>query len=256
LGLLGLALLWSSTGCATVEEKFDKLVDHLPEKVTFWSKPAASVPGYHYHDVLYPGETLSIIAEWYTGDGENWRALAKLNPKLNPNHISIGAKIRVPEKLLLNHKRMPEYFVKAAEKRREAEKARLGNVEAPPRAKPDRPKPTCHIHNVRYPGETLSIIARWYTGNGENWHALTKVNPQLDPNHLIIGSEIRIPRNLLSTKKPMPRDFIVLSRPASEPTPSSAALSKAEASEEGVEPPAPSQLIELEIGEMELFGPR
>ena len=254
--MLGLALLWTFAGCTTVKEKFDKLVDHLPEKITFWSKPAPPEPDYYLHNVRYPGETLTIIAEWYSGDKENWRALAAANPILNPDHIDIGAKIRVPKKLLHNRERMPKEFVEAVEKRREAEKARLAKAAAPARAKPARPKPAYYYHRVRYSGETLSMIAKWYTGDAENWHALTRVNPELDPNRIIIGAQIRIPGKLLNTREPMPQDFIDLPRPVKEPTPSPSALSQVETSQEGAEPAAPSPPLVAETGELELFGPR
>ena len=111
LGLLGLVLFWTLAGCATVEEKFDKLVDLLPEKLTPWSEPTPAKSTYYHHRVRYRGETLSTIAEWYTGDRENWRALAKANPELNPDHISIGTTIRLPNKLLHTHRQMPKDFV-------------------------------------------------------------------------------------------------------------------------------------------------
>jgi len=249
-------LLWTFAGCTTVKEKFDKLVDHLPEKITFWSKSAPPEPDYYLHNVRYPGETLTIIAEWYSGDKENWRSLATANPRLNPDHINIGAKIRVPKKLLHNRERMPKDFVEAVEKRREAEKARLAKAAPPTRAKPTRPKPAYYYHRVRYSGETLSMIARWYTGDVENWHALTRVNPQLDPNRIIIGAQIRIPGKLLNTREPMPQDFIDLPRPVKESTPSPSALSQVETSQKGAEPAAPNPPLVVETGELELFGPR
>jgi hypothetical protein len=151
---------------------------------------------------------------------------------------------------------MPKRFVEAVAKRQELERALLARANAPPRAKPARPKPTCHIHEVRYPGETLSIIAKWYTGDVKNWRALTKVNPKLNPNHIIIGARIRIPRKLLNTRKPMPRNFIVLTRPQREPKASPSAISREATSEKTAEPVSSTLPPEAEAGEPELFGPR
>ncbi len=53
------------------------------------------------------------------------------------------------------------------------------------------------LHTVRWSGETLSIIAKWYTGNPENWEALTKANPGLKPNRIFVGDKILIPADLL-----------------------------------------------------------
>jgi len=67
-------------------------------------------------------------------------------------------------------------------------------------------------HKVRWERETLSLIAKWYTGSQKNWKVLAKDNPWLEPNDLSIGHKIFIPRNLLKTKKPMPRDFVFASK--------------------------------------------
>ncbi len=64
------------------------------------------------------------------------------------------------------------------------------------------------VHTVRWPRETLSIIAKWYTGELENWKALVKANPKLKPNRIYIGNKILIPGDLLKTRKPMPRKFL------------------------------------------------
>lgn len=69
-----------------------------------------------------------------------------------------------------------------------------------------------YVHKVRWEGETLSLIAKWYTGSQKNWRVLAKDNPWLEPDKLSTGHKIFIPRNLLKTKKPMPRDFVYASK--------------------------------------------
>ena len=96
LGLFGMALLMTFTGCATV----DKYVAEINKKLPSWSKGSKNKD--YFHKVRYSGETLSIISEWYTGDVENWLALAKVNPQLDPGQMKIGTIIQVPEKLLHN----------------------------------------------------------------------------------------------------------------------------------------------------------
>jgi hypothetical protein len=61
---------------------------------------------------------------------------------------------------------------------------------------------------VRYSGESLSVIAEWYTGDVENWPYLAKANSKIDPDHITIGTTVRIPKNLLHTKKAMPKEFV------------------------------------------------
>lgn len=64
------------------------------------------------------------------------------------------------------------------------------------------------FHKVRWDGETLSLIAKWYTGDRRNWKALAKVNPWVEPNNMFAGLKVKIPRQLLKNQKPMPREFV------------------------------------------------
>jgi len=63
------------------------------------------------HKVRYPGESVSIIAGWYTGDIDNWKILAEVNPGLNPNVINEGMKINIPESMLKKREAMTKEFV-------------------------------------------------------------------------------------------------------------------------------------------------
>ena len=51
------------------------------------------------------------------------------------------------------------------------------------------------------------------TGNWKNWKALSKVNPTLDLNRIVIGANILIPEDLLKSHKPMPFSFLSSSVP-------------------------------------------
>jgi len=64
------------------------------------------------------------------------------------------------------------------------------------------------IHLVRWPGETLSIIAKWYTGELDNWEDLAAANPDLNPHLLFINTKICIPDNLIKNREPMPKKFM------------------------------------------------
>jgi hypothetical protein len=69
-------------------------------------------------------------------------------------------------------------------------------------------KTVFHTHTVRFSGESISIIAAWYTGDLENWKALAAANPKVDPNRIFVGNKILIPENMLKNREPMPRDFV------------------------------------------------
>ena len=62
------------------------------------------------HEVKYKGETLSIIAKWYTGDPGNWRSIARRNPSLNPDRLSMGATVWIPEGLVITGKPLPQWY--------------------------------------------------------------------------------------------------------------------------------------------------
>ena len=233
LALLGLALLWFIAGCATV----DKYVAQVNKKLPSWAKKYNSKGTYHFHKVRYPGESLSVIAEWYTGDVENWRYLAKANSKLDPDRITIGTTVLIPENLLHTKKAMPKEFVDAVAKRHKTRKAQAGKAKR---------KSSYYYHKVTYQGESISIIAKWYTGDAKNWRSLTKVNPKLDPNRITVGDKIRIPNKLLHTKRPMPRSFVV----------SSKKRKKSKSSQMKTAKPATTSPADKEPEVFELFGPK
>ena len=73
---------------------------------------------------------------------------------------------------------------------------------------PPKPKPQPYVHKVRYSGEILISIAKWYTGYRNNWTVIAKANPHLNPNRIFIGDKIIIPENLLKRRDPMPIHFL------------------------------------------------
>jgi len=216
-GPVVLVLLCIFTGCSQVRELGERV---LPSEGT---KAEASKPrkgtAYFIHEVKWNGESLSIIAKWYTGSVENWKVLANINPGIDPGRIHIGQEVRIPEDLLNTRKSMPESFVasfgpkkvkEAPTKPTEPEpvKPKETTVAPPKEVKVEPPAgPSYYEHKVKWAGESLSIIAAWYTGSLENWKVLAKVNPKVNPSRIYIGQKIRIPGDLLKTREPMPRSF-------------------------------------------------
>lgn len=66
----------------------------------------------------------------------------------------------------------------------------------------------CFEHIVKYSGETISIIAGWYTKDINNWKIIAEVNPDLNPKRIITGNKIRIPEYLMKTHDPMPKEYV------------------------------------------------
>jgi hypothetical protein len=61
---------------------------------------------------------------------------------------------------------------------------------------------------VKWSGETLSIVAAWYTRDQQNWKALAQANPQINPRQICEGDKILIPDHLLKTREPLPGEFV------------------------------------------------
>lgn len=78
----------------------------------------------------------------------------------------------------------------------------------PPPPPPPPPKVTYYTHTVRWPGESLSIIAAWYTGDVQNWKDLAEANPEINPNRIHEGMKILIPENMMTTTTPMTKDHV------------------------------------------------
>ena len=77
-------------------------------------------------------------------------------------------------------------------------------------------------HKIKWPGENLILIARWYTGSAKNWVRLVEANPGIEPRRIQIGDSILIPEDLLKTRQPMPIEFLsaATSPPKTPPSPS------------------------------------
>lgn len=56
---------------------------------------------YHEHTVQLSGETLGLIAAWYTGTPSHWKEIQSHNPGLDVHRIKINDTIKIPESLLI-----------------------------------------------------------------------------------------------------------------------------------------------------------
>ncbi len=71
----------------------------------------------------------------------------------------------------------------------------------------DQVKPPLY-HVIKSDGETVAIIAKWYTGEVKNWKEIVKVNPRLDPANITVGDSIMIPGDLIHIREEMPKEFL------------------------------------------------
>ena len=117
--------------------------------------------------------------------------------------------------------------------------------------KPTTPQRDHFEHVVKWPGETLRIIAKWYTGDAENWPALADANPQIDYNKIRKGNIIYIPENLLKNKKALPKTFISSYNQKLKPKPK-----KTTKKPEPAPKPKPKKKEKNKKDDFELFGPK
>lgn len=83
-----------------------------------------------------------------------------------------------------------------------------------PQAAPEQPPPVDYfIHTVTLSGESLSIIAKWYTGDLKKWEILAEHNPTINPNLIHKGDQIQIPRELLVREDALTQEFVDESQP-------------------------------------------
>jgi len=64
------------------------------------------------------------------------------------------------------------------------------------------------LHLVKYKGETLRLIAGWYTGQPDNASRIARINGFKDANALILDQKIRIPRYLVTKDIPLKKDDV------------------------------------------------
>lgn len=76
--------------------------------------PVVAEPKYLVHEVKYSGETLGLIAAWYTGKTGNWPLIEAANPGLKPTRIRLGDLIQVPEELVVKSDPMPKTAIPVA----------------------------------------------------------------------------------------------------------------------------------------------
>ena len=69
-------------------------------------------------------------------------------------------------------------------------------------------KQNYYIHIVKWEGETLSVIARWYIGHYEDWKLLAIHNPELNPDNIHVGDKVWIPKDDMKTLKQLPAVFL------------------------------------------------
>ncbi|MCB0338029.1 MAG: LysM peptidoglycan-binding domain-containing protein [Bdellovibrionales bacterium] len=66
----------------------------------------------------------------------------------------------------------------------------------------DKEPPSYLTHTVQCPGESLSIISLWYTGDISRWPELLAHNPHIDLKRMRLGTKVQIPMEIVQQYKP------------------------------------------------------
>jgi hypothetical protein len=187
VGFIGLFVVFTCLGCSGVGQKLDKwqtsVTESVKDTLNFGDSDddkRKNSDVYFIHTSRWSWETLGIVADWYTGDSRNWKKLAEINPDIDSQKIATGSEIFIPVKLLKTRGALPQNYAGDYCKK-------------------------CYRHTVRWSGESMSLIARWYTGSSKNWRKLAKANPRINPNRIKKGNVIVIPTKLLKTREPLPQ---------------------------------------------------
>ncbi|MCB0330612.1 MAG: hypothetical protein KDD70_13135 [Bdellovibrionales bacterium] len=69
------------------------------------------------------------------------------------------------------------------------------------------PREAIVLHTVSHPGESISMIAAWYTGNENNWQPILDLNGNLKEGTLYPGYTVRIPAHLVVNEAPLEKSF-------------------------------------------------
>lgn len=124
-----------------------------------------------------------------------------------------------------------------------------------PKFETDTPEPRFYLHKVRWSEETLSHIAKWYTGTVKNWKSIAKTNPELDPKKIDVGDTISIPEELLTSRKPMPYSFVRASVHKKDTSLSSSEKTSTPFESPKLFEPIESEPSTIETDSAKLFGP-
>ena len=156
------------------------------ERALVASQPNSSVPestGTRRYSVR-PGDTLSEIAQHELGSARRWKEIVSANPGLDPARLQVGREILLPVALL-------------PVARSAAELASSAPADpASARTAPASPAPRWTVGK----GESLWKIAQRALGDGERWREIVALNPGLDPGHLGVGTQLRLPASKSTAK--------------------------------------------------------
>lgn len=146
----------------------------------------------------------------YSGAGKNFgRSLSETNY----NESASDSLVMIVEALFSDHEFLRALAEKPALLRAEEKAPHAPPVTPPVAPSPAPPAPITaeppapigdYLFHKVYAGETLATIAKWYSGNANNWKVLASHNLDKEPFKLTAQEVVRIPLTLASANKAQP----------------------------------------------------
>lgn len=148
------------------------------------AKPANAAPEKMTIHVVQAGDTFSGLAAKYLGSPKRVNLIEKANPKINPNRLYVGTKLKIPA--------APE-----APKAAPADNASGGAAAGEQKAKTVKAPPVdpAKAYTVK-PGDSWASLASQHLGGDSNWTVLYEYNKERFPANartLQPGMVIEIP---------------------------------------------------------------
>jgi len=133
--------------------------------------------------MIQRGDTLKKISKKMLGDAKRWKEIVKLNPKVDPECLTIGMKLRFSPK-----------YVKGKDDSGAAHKiSQVTNSTIAEQAVKQILKTQKANEYIVQVGDTLYSIAKKKLGDGKHWTKIANLNHIMDPSRFVVGQVIKIP---------------------------------------------------------------
>lgn len=168
------------------------------------SPTGAILPTKH---IIAENESLWSISEKYYGTGYNWVDIREANNLANPNQISVGTEIIIPDveprkiektvsptviaQVSPTNELTPSTSPTPTPVEKENSPTPTTSPSPTPATKPN--EPSVVSEHIVTSGDTLWAISQKYYGTGYEWSKIAKENNIENPNKIEVGQTLKIP---------------------------------------------------------------